>query len=170
MTLKNINNLPKIGITWKSKREVLGEEKSINLDLLFPILKLKNFSFINLQYGNTNFEIDNYYKKNKIIIHTINNIDLFDDFNSIAALLLNLDLFITISNSTAHLAGALGVETWLIKPKNHAVFHYWNQPSKSTPWYPSITLYEYGGSWEKTIHNIKKDLDKKLFNNTKFLA
>ena len=56
--------------------------------------------------------------------------------------LKNLDLFITVSNSTAHLAGSLGVKTLLIKPKNHAVFHYWNQPGNITPWYKSINFIE----------------------------
>ena len=51
-----------------------------------------------------------------------------------------MDLFISVSNSTAHLAGSLGVKTLLIKPTNHAIFHYWNQPGDITPWYKSIKL------------------------------
>ena len=47
-----------------------------------------------------------------------------------------------MSNSTAHLAGSLGIKTLLIKPNNHAIFHYWNQPSIKTPWYKSITMIE----------------------------
>ena len=81
------------------------------------------------------------FDKNKINI--IEKIDLYNDFESIAGLLCNLDLFITVSNSTAHLAGALGVPTWLIRPRNHAVFHYWNQPKELTPWYPSLKLFSY---------------------------
>ena len=54
----------------------------------------------------------------------------------------NLDLFITVSNSTAHLAGALGVKTILIKPFNQATFHYWNQPTNKTPWYSNVELFE----------------------------
>ena len=89
-------------------------------------------------------------------------IDLFNDFEKIAALLKNIDLFITVSNSTAHLAGALGVPTWLIKPKNHAVFHYWNQPKNQTPWYNSINLFEYKDSWAETINQIKNEFYKKF--------
>ena len=39
-------------------------------------------------------------------------------------------------------AGGLGVKTILIKPKNHALFHYWNQPDYKTPWYKSVSLIE----------------------------
>ena len=66
--------------------------------------------------------------------------DLYNDFDYLAGLIKNLDLFISVSNSTAHIAGALGVKTLLIKPKNHAIFHYWNQPNEKTPWYKSINL------------------------------
>ena len=55
-------------------------------------------------------------------------------------LLKNLDLFVTVSNSTAHLASALGVKTLLIKPPNHASFHYWNYENGKTPWYETINI------------------------------
>ena len=97
-----------------------------------------------------------------IKINELIDVDMYNDFNTLAFTLNELDLFITVSNSTAHLAAALGVETWIIKPKNHAVFHYWNQPGNTTPWYDSVTLYEYQGNWSKTIDNIKKDLEKKF--------
>ena len=69
-------------------------------------------------------------------------LQLFNDFVKVASILKNLDLFITVSNSTAHLAGALNVKTFLIKPFTQATFHYWNQPSNKTPWYKSIELIE----------------------------
>ena len=64
------------------------------------------------------------FEKNKVI--TLINLDLFNNFSGLANVLINLDLFITVSNSTAHLASALGVKTIFIKPESHASFHYWN--------------------------------------------
>jgi len=160
--LNKIDNKPKIGISWRSKRKQYGEAKSIDLDLLKPILQLKQFTFINLQYGETKLEILEFNKKNNANIITFNNIDLFNDFESIAALLKNLNLFITVSNSTTHLAGALGVPTWLIKPKNHATFHYWNQPNNNTPWYSSIKIFSSQQNSTNTIANIKRELLKKF--------
>ena len=84
----------------------------------------------------------------------LNNIDLFNDFLKVASLLINLDLFITVSNSTAHLAGSLGVKTLLIKPFNQATFFYWNQNSNKTPWYNSIELID-----EELIDNKKQLMD-----------
>ena len=76
--------------------------------------------------------------KNKLL--NIKGLDLYNDFEGIASLLKSLDVFVTISNSTAHLAGALGVKTILIKPENFAVFHYWNQKTDKTPWYHSVRI------------------------------
>ena len=152
----------KIGISWRSKREHYGEFKSVNLSTLLPLLKIKNFEFINLQYGDTLKEVKKFNTKEKIEIKTIENIDLFNDFESIAALLKNLDLFITVSNSTAHLAGSLGVPTWLIKPKNHATFFYWNQNNNKTPWYRSIKIFSTKYKYKETILEIKKQLLKKF--------
>ena len=69
-----------------------------------------------------------------------------------AALLKSLDIFITVSNSTAHLAGSLGVKTLLIKPDNYALFHYWNQKNNKTPWYNSVELIERKEFLKKSIN------------------
>ena len=76
--------------------------------------------------------------KNKLLEYR--RFGFYNDFEGIASLLKSLDVFVTISNSTAHLAGALGVKTILIKPENFAVFHYWNQKTDNTPWYNSVRI------------------------------
>ena len=73
-------------------------------------------------------------------------------------ILKNLDMFITVSNSTAHLAGSLVVKTLLIIPKNHALFHYWNQYNENTPWYNSVTLIS-----REDIMNENNLINKNLF-------
>ncbi len=131
-----------IGISWRSFKNRYKDEKSFELNDLIKIFHNENCNFINLQYGDVNNEIKEFNKKfNKNII-TLENLDLFNDFDNLAAVLKNLDLFISVSNSTAHLSAALGTKTLLIKPSNHAVFHYWNQTNEETPWYKSVTLLD----------------------------
>ena len=158
------NDKIKIGFSWLSKRKYFGDAKSIELKSLLPILQLSKFSFVNLQYNSNKKEIEKFSNKEKINIINISEIDLFNDFEKTAALLCNIDLFVTISSTTAHLAGALGVPTFLIKPKNNASFHYWFQPSNSTPWYPSVKLFSQNNGIEKTIKVIKTDIEKKFKN------
>ena len=156
--LKKIDKNKKIGIAWKSKRYFFGEGKSLNIEDLSPILSLKQFTFINLQYGEVEEDLQKLKKKNNLEIVTLSDVDLFNDFEKISALLSNLDLFITVGNSTAHLAGALNVPTWLIKPKSYALFHYWHQPNNYTPWYPSIEIFEQTNN----INDLLKKIENRL--------
>ncbi len=143
----------KIGLSWKSFNNKFASDKSLNLNDLYKIFNLTNCDIFNLQYGNVEDEIYSFNNiaKNKLL--NIQGLDLYNDFEGIASLLKSLDVFVTISNSTAHLAGALGVKTVLIKPENFAVFHYWNQKTDNTPWYNSVRLID----------------KKKFLNNPKYL-
>ncbi len=132
----------KVGISWKSMNNDYAEQKSLSLDKFLPLLKMKDIDFFNLQYGNIVGEINEINLKHSLNFINLDHIDLFNDFLKISSLLKNLDLFITVSNSTAHLAGALGIKTVLIKPFNHATFFYWHQNTNKTPWYPSVFLID----------------------------
>ena len=132
----------KVGISWKSFNNQYAEQKSLSLDNFLDLFKLKDIDFFNLQYGNVTKEIERFNNKNPVKLQVLNEIDLFNDFLSLASLLKNLDLLITVSNSTAHLAGALNVKTILIKPFNQATFFYWNQKTNKTPWYSSVDLVD----------------------------
>ena len=122
--LKSYSGEFNIGISWKSFKNRYANEKSLILNDFNELTDIKNCNFINLQYGEVNKEVNDYNKKYKRKLITIDDLDLYNEFDKLAAVLRNLDLFITVSNSTAHLAGALGVKTLLIRPQNHAVFHY----------------------------------------------
>ena len=162
LRLNRINNNPKVGISWYSKNKRIGGGKSIKLMELFPILKLKEISFVNLQYDNHKKEIQEFTKKTNIKIIDLDDIDKFNDFESLASLLDSLDLLITVSNTTAHLAGAIGKKTWVMAPKNDSLLFYWNTGKASTPWYPNIKIYPKVDSWKQTIDKIEIDLKKWL--------
>ena len=132
----------KIGLSWKSFKNIYSNQKSLNLNDLDDLINVEDIDFINLQYGEVKNEVNEYNNSSKNQIIDLKNIDLFNDFLKVGSILKNLDLFITVSNSTAHLAGALGVKTILIKPFNQATFHYWNQPTTKTPWYSNVELLE----------------------------
>ena len=144
---KNKNN---IGISWKSLNNRYSSDKSLDLNDFEDIFKLQNCNVFNLQYGDVLDEINKFNnRKNKLL--NIEGLDLYNDFEGIASLLKSLDIFITISNSTAHLAGSLGVKTLLIKPYNYALFHYWNQKNNKTPWYNSVELIDRNNFLNGTI-------------------
>jgi Flp pilus assembly protein TadD len=146
----------KIGISWKSLKNRYSSEKSLSLEDFENIFKIKGSTIFNLQYGDVEKDLKNFTKKQNCKIITLETLDLFNNFSGLANLLKNLDLFVTVSNSTAHLAGALGIKTILIKPPNHASFHYWNYEDGKTPWYKSVNIIS------------KEDLKDKEFINYLF--
>ena len=146
----------KIGLSWKSFNNQFAEDKSLNLKDFNNIFNLTNCDIFNLQYGDVENEINSFNSVNENKLLNIDGLDLFNDFEGIASLLKSLDVFVSISNSTAHLAGALGVKTILIKPENFAVFHYWNQKTNYTPWYDSVRLIDKKSFLKDT--NFLKDI------------
>jgi len=148
---------PKIGISWKSVVNIYGRLKSLQIEDFEPIFS-KNRILINLQYGEVFDEINKANKKG-IEIFTFNKIDLFNDFDSCLSILKNLDVFVTVSNSTAHIAGALGVPTIVICPKKSSTYYYWDYDNNLTPWYKSIRVIKYKDSIKKTMNEVNKFID-----------
>ena len=60
-------------------------------------------------------------------------------FMDTAALMKNLDLVISCDTATAHLAGGLGVPTWIALAL--ASDWRWQYQGDYTPWYPSVRLF-----------------------------
>ena len=158
--LTNINQLPKIGISWISTRLDLGKDKSIELKELLPIFKRKNLSFVNLQYGNFSNEINDFNKKHNLNIIDIPELDKFNDIEGLLALISGLNLVLTVSNTTAHLAGSIGKKTLLLSPDNRAQLFYWMFFRKKTPWYPSIEIFKKNKNWNEALNNIQIYLNK----------
>ena len=80
------------------------------------------------------------------------------DYAETAALIATLDLVITVDTSVAHLAGALGVATWLMLPA--APDWRWILGRDDTPWYGSVRLFRQvsPGDWEPVVQAISARL------------
>lgn len=78
----------------------------------------------------------------------------FRDFGDTAALMRRLDLVIAVDTATAHLAGSLGVPTWIMLP-TPAEWR-WMQRLEVSPWYPSATLIRQGTPrrWDDVLDRI----------------
>ena len=71
-------------------------------------------------------------------------------------------LVITVDTSIAHLAGALGISTWLLLP--YETEWRWLLDRDYSPWYPTMKLYrqKISGDWATVITEVCKDLEKKI--------
>ncbi len=148
------NEKIKIGLSWKSKISIYGSLKSIkisDLDLLFK----NNRDFFSLQYGDINEEKNKFLNNDKKL-KFFDDVDLFNDLDSLMGILSNLDVFITVSNSTAHIAAAMGVRTIVICPKKSSTYFYWNYVKGESFWYNNVTVLSLEESVEKTVSKIDK--------------
>jgi ADP-heptose:LPS heptosyltransferase len=70
----------------------------------------------------------------------------------------NLDLVISIDSAVAHLAGALGVPTWVML--KYSPDWRWLLDRKDSPWYSSIKLFRQRilGEWDDVATQIVREL------------
>lgn len=80
------------------------------------------------------------------------------NFMDTAAVMKNLDLIITVDTSIAHLAGALGVPTWVILP--FPAEWRWLVDRSDSVWYSSMRLFrkQKSQSWTEVMDNICNEL------------
>ena len=114
-----------------------------------------------MQYGDTKNEVD--LIKNKLGVHLANvpNVDLFNDMDSLLAVISACDIVVTISNSIAHFSGAAGKETLLLLPYSAGKFWYWQDIEGISLWYPSVRIFRQRdqGDWSQPINEIKQYLE-----------
>lgn len=132
---------PIVGISWRSAAGPTGRFKSTELAQWSGILKTPNISFVSLQYGDCGTEVSDAIARSGTSITIDPNIDPSADLDDFAAQVAAMDLIISVSNTTVHLAGALGRPAWVLTPTGPGMHWYWLQSGSETPWYPSLRLF-----------------------------
>lgn len=149
-----------IGISWRSKNVRLEDAKTIPLELWDPILKNSGATFLNLQYGDSKDEIARVRQDLGARIIVDNECDPLANLDDFAAQVAAMDLVISVSNTTVHVAGGLGVPVWALVPSNHGRLWYWFLERSDSPWYPSAQLFrqDRAAGWLPTIATVAEKL------------
>lgn len=138
--LAKLGPRPKIGISWiGGHKRTRVEVRSTNLETLLPILS-QNVDFISLQYTPHEAEVAEFEKQHGIKVHIFPEACYSQHYDDTAALVSNLDLVITVCTSVVHLAGSMGVPTWVLTPSRPA----WRYrlDLDYMPWYgKTVTLF-----------------------------
>lgn len=159
----SINPLNKIcGISWRSKNETIGKHKSVALENLSDILIIPGITFVNLQYNPPIEEMESFKSKHNVGIQILNDIDIFNDIDSLFSLVDACDFVLTVSNINAHIAGAIGKKTFLLAPFSKGRHWYWHDNLKQSLWYPSVEIFTQSkaGDWSEAI----KEVHQKIVN------
>jgi tetratricopeptide (TPR) repeat protein len=143
-----------VGLAWHTNNRKTGRSRSIDLSWFAPLFARPDIRWISLQYG----DHDQLQKQAKGVdaplvvdesVDQLLNIDIF------AAQIAAMDMVITIDNSTAHLAGALGVPTWVLLP--FAADWRWLREREDSVWYPTLRLFRQPkrGDWQSVVQKVQ---------------
>ncbi len=151
---------PVIGISWHSVNREFGANKSSKLLDWAGLLKAPGVRFVDLQYGDTAPARDELRQRHGLDVTHLDDVDLYHDLEALAALCSACDLVITVSNVTAHMAGALGKPVWLLVPKGNGKLWYWFSDRDDSPWYPSMRIFtqQSPGSWREALDEVAHEL------------
>lgn len=154
----------KVGLVW-SGRAVHGNdrERSIDPDLLAPLLAVSGVSFFSLQKPPRPGHLERLGA-----LGQINDLaPRIDSFADTAAALDNLDLLISVDTAVAHLAGALGRPAWVLitcQPDWR-----WLRDRDDSPWYPSLRLFRQRRKrdWPSVIAAVVEALQSRVAKTKK---
>jgi hypothetical protein len=150
----------RVGVCWSASSRadiefVLSRKRSIPFNQ-FSLIFDNNIEFHSL---NKEISADDLTKVEKLNSLTSHHNDL-NDFTDTAALMMHMDLIITVDTSVAHLAGALGLKTWIILP--YVSDYRWGLETNVSPWYKNIEIFKqsYPGEWSKPLEAINSRLNQ----------
>ncbi len=85
------------------------------------------------------------------------------NWEATARWLKTMDVLITSCTSVAHLAAALGVQTWVLTPV--LPYYTWALSGEKTPWHHTVTLFrqEEPGTWETPLARITERLRERTW-------
>lgn len=145
------------GLSWRSARAYNGmEAKSVPLAALPLTLALPGVAWISLQYGDVAAEFDAAPRAPWLD----GSVDAWQDFEALAAQIAALDLVVTVSNITAHFAGALGVPAIVLLPRRFPVLWHWGYTGDACTWYESVRLLRNpdDSGWAEVDRLLAEDL------------
>lgn len=149
------NNKIKIGLSWKGNpRHINDKKRSILLKQVIKYLPFnEDTEYYSLQNDlfNEEMELINKYGINS---HS----HLIENFLDLASILELMDIVITVDTAIAHLAGAIGKDTWLMLPFNPD--WRWFLNSQTTPWYDTLLLFRQGkgAKWDSVLIEIRNKI------------
>ena len=149
----------KVGICWQGNPSHQADIfRSIPLEVFRPLAEIDTVQLFCLQFGHGIEQLDSVDFADKIV-RLPSNIDQSSGaFLDTAAIIAGLDIVVTSDTSLAHLAGAVGAQTWVALP--FVPDWRWLLSKETTPWYPTMRLYRQKEmkDWTTVFESIRSDL------------
>lgn len=152
----------RVGLVWAGRKKP-DPDRTCPFENFAPLSGIPGVTFYSLQLDNEMSGSGEARHGFGLVDHTAE----IRDFSDTAALIANLDLVLSIDTGVAHLAGALGKETWVLLP--YAADWRWMLDRDDSPWYRDMRLFrqERAGDWQGVMASVRAALIARV---SKFLA
>lgn len=143
----------RVGLRWAGSPEFEHQQHRLfNPEPLFNLHNLPGVSLYSLQ-------------RDENLVDGLPFADLRDQLKTwedTASIIAGLDLVITSCTSVAHLAAALGVETWVLVPV--LPYYVWAVPGDKSVWYDSVRIFRQTtyGDWSAPLAAVASALQERV--------
>ena len=152
----------RIGICWQGNTGTFDRGRSFPVASLAGIARLPGIRLINLHKGAGLGQLASLPDGLRVEMPGDDFDAGPDAFVDTAAVMAHCDLVITSDTAVAHLAGALGVRTWVAL--KFVPDWRWQEHRTDSPWYPTVRLFRQRsrGEWQPVFAEIEAELARLL--------
>ena len=148
----------KIGVCWQGSTGAIDAGRSFSIHQFAALCDIPDVRLISLHKGEGEAQLQDL--PGGLTIETLGaDFDAGPDaFLDTAAAIRCCDLVISSDTAVAHLAGALGVETWVAL--KHVPDWRWMLEGEGSPWYPTMRLFrqQADGDWNGVFERMRAAL------------
>lgn len=151
----------RVGLVWAAGE--WNPSRSIPFSLIRNLFDEPGCEFWNLQGGPAHDQ----WRCSPASLRSLDIAKIGDGLLNLACVIRNLDLVITVDTLAAHLAGAVGIPTWVLL--QYTADWRWMARGDTSPWYPSIRLFrqQSPGDWPGVLHLVRQELQQWIRHSTR---
>lgn len=146
----------RVGFSWSGRRDAwLNQHKGVPFPVILELIKSNpQYEWINLQVDATDEEEQTLSEAG--VTRYPNSISSFADT---AALMMHMDVIVSVDTAITHLAGSLGRPVWVML-NAYSTDWRWLLDRDSSPWYSSARLFRQPamGDWESVTKKVAQYL------------
>ncbi len=149
----------RVGVVWAGNPNNKADHiRSLPLSALLPLFARNDVEFFIIQMGHGRRELQGVSLPPNVVDLGLD----ITNFGDTAAIMRLLNVILTPCTSTAHLAGALGVPTWVML--SEPVDWRWLMHRADSPWYSTARLFRQAirGDWNTLADELNRALTQRI--------
>lgn len=159
-----VQRYKRVGLVWAGQMRdnpdlaAVDRRRSLTYQQIEPLMTIDTLDVFSLQMGEPALQVQTTATKGIRRPHAV--LDASMDFYDTAAIIMTLDLVITVDTAVAHLAGALGKPVWVLSRFDQC--WRWLKGRDESPWYPGVLRLFHQttrGDWGPTLIDLKAALE-----------